>query len=77
MKPFICQFCDREFSESVKLSMHECTHTGKKHSNVNFVRMIFLKKWTLTRYEHTHTSKKPLKCNFCNVSEWYKVDISY
>ncbi|XP_038856180.1 zinc finger protein 271-like [Salvelinus namaycush] len=66
-KRFLCMFCNKGFSCSQKVEVHQRVHTGVKPFNCTKCHMHFAQASSLKRHQRVHTGLKPFSCTQCHM----------
>ncbi|KAM9530987.1 uncharacterized protein ACWYII_042454 isoform 1-T1 [Salvelinus alpinus] len=64
-KRFLCMFCNKGFSCSQNVEIHQRIHTGEKPYSCPQCHMCFAQSGSLKRHQRIHTGEKPYSCPQC------------
>uniref|UniRef100_A0A8K9XKH9 C2H2-type domain-containing protein n=1 Tax=Oncorhynchus mykiss TaxID=8022 RepID=A0A8K9XKH9_ONCMY len=66
-KRFLCMFCNKGFSCTQKVEIHQRFHTGEKPYSCPQCHMCFTQIGDLKRHQRVHTGEKPYSCPKCHM----------
>ncbi|KAF9995813.1 hypothetical protein BGZ80_007411 [Entomortierella chlamydospora] len=66
LRPFQCEFCQKDFRRQYNLNAHLKTHLEERIHACNECPKTFLRPYDLSRHQRIHTLDKPYKCRICS-----------
>lgn len=66
-RPYVCQVCQKRFTQKAHLVIHKRTHTGEKPYACHICHKRFAQSSHLNNHKRIHTGEKPYFCNVCNL----------
>lgn len=67
LRPYVCQVCNKRFTQKAHLITHKRTHTGEKPYACHICHKRFAQSSHLNTHKRIHTGEKPYFCTLCNV----------
>ncbi|KAI8771339.1 zinc finger protein 664 [Biomphalaria glabrata] len=64
-KPYKCPLCERAFTQSSTLKVHQLFHSGEKPFKCQLCQREFAQSTALKIHQSVHTGIKPFKCQVC------------
>jgi uncharacterized Zn-finger protein len=65
-RPYICDVCNKSFSQKTHLNTHQRIHSGERPYICDVCNKAFRKRYNLTVHERINSCKKPFSCDVCN-----------
>ena len=65
-RKYACKYCDKKFTKSHSVKIHERIHTGEKPYGCQYCEKKFTQSQTAKAHERSHTAEKPYACKYCD-----------
>ena len=65
-KKLNCSYCNKSFSITSRLRIHERRHTGEKPYSCSYCNKTFTDPSDKTKHARIHTGEKPYYCSYCD-----------
>jgi len=76
IKPYVCDICNKAFSQRGTLNKHKRTHTGEKLYVCDVCDKAFSRQGGLNTHKRIHTGETPYVCDICNKAFRYTISLN-